>query len=1064
MTGSSHERVAIVLAAHGDRGGDGGNAHLSGHAETLTEQGRFAGVFYGALNAEPAIESALGEADACAAEQIVVVPLFMSAGYFVKTVLADRIAAASLKTPTGIMQPLGLDRRIALVMLEHALRTTKAAGVTASEAQLVVVGHGSKQGPESADATKRAARLISGHSPYAGVETAFIEEAPFLADVLKQYDGTSVVAGFLSGDGLHAGEDIPEIIKTSGARALYTGPIGLHPRVPELISSAIDRALEEQEGADKPETVEPAQPAVIDKAAATGPRTSETRALEPERPARAAAAPEPEHEEDAGAGLETPPADKAMASTERETGKSKAAARRSVRRRSPLRLLFKAVTVLVMMAILAAVAVPFLVSDDVIREQAVSLLKEKTGRTLTIGGKTSISVFPNIGVEMEDVAISNPPGMAEGETLRMKALNLDLKLLPLLSRKVKIDRFILDKPVFNLVVDAKGRKNWDFQKTAGLPNGKPNTTASAGPRKQARPMAMAQAGGIGGGAVQDISLGTVAITDGTVIYTNETTGESDRINALNVTVVQPELAAPLEADGDVVWKGEKIDFDGRLEDIPALLKDKSSGARFNFTSAHIRGSFDGALAVSPEVAAKGTLKSESPSVRGLSGWLGNPIPPGGGLGPLSIKSDLRMIGETLTFSKAQLSIDGMNGTGEVEVRLKGVRPFVTASLKLDKLDLNPYVEEQGTETRAVAPTAPVPAQPAQTPKPQSGDSLTDFIKKLEKDPDTRPKTQVRAWSQEAVDFSGFRAVDADLKLSADKILIRNIKTGASDVDAKIRSGVLAAKLQRLSLYSGTGTGTVTLNGARAVPGIKANFNLNGISALPLLKDVANFKWVSGRANVALNITGNGRSQTEIMRSLEGGGNFNFVNGAIEGINIPAMVRGLKQGKFDGWKRDDREKTDFSQLTASFTIQQGVAFNRDLNLVGPLLRATGEGTVDIGNERVDYSALPRLVASLEGQGGQVEQGRGIAVPIKIKGPWENARVSVDLERLMNDPELAQNAINEVGKALENNSELNDVLKGLFGGGNQQGQGTGNPGQGQGQQVNPGEILKNLFKKP
>lgn len=1021
VNASPESTVALVLTAHGDRGGSGANKHLASHAEALKERGDFAGVFYGVLNGEPTVEQALDEADTCGAKEIVVYPVFMSAGYFVNTVLAERVSAAGLRTPTGIMQPLGLDKRLALLMLEHSLRASKSAGIDPAGARLLIVGHGSKKGEESADATKRAARLLSPHSPYARVETAFIEESPFLAETLERYDGTSVVAGFLSGEGLHGGEDIPEAIKESGARALYTGPIGLHPRVPELILSSLRQALagpEEQPAESPPAAPQPAPIQV-------GSPDSELRAERVETP-------------------ETKPA------------------RRARRRAGPMRLLFKAAAALVMMAVLATVAVPFFVPQDVIRDQVIAVVKQQTGRDVTVSGKTSFAIFPNVGVELEDVAISNPPGMDAGEMLRMEHLNLNLKLMPLLARRVEVDRFVLVRPVFNLVVDAKGRKNWDFQKTASLDPGAGEATAKKAAAERPRKMMQAQTGGFGGAAVRDISLGTVKITDGTVNYSDRITGVKHRVKAVNVTLVQPELTAPLDADGDLVWQGEKIDFDGRLVSVSALLSDQSTKAKFNVSSRHGKGSFDGTFGLAPSLTAKGVVSGETPSLRGLAGWLGNPLPPGGGLGPVSISGNLGLAGETLTFKKARVGFDGMNGTGQVNVRLKGVRPYVTASLNLDKLDLNPYVEDGATApVRAVRPAQPA----AQGPAPKSGESLTDFIKKLESDQGDAPQPQVRAWSQRALNLTGLRAVDADLRLTTGAIHFRNIRTGDSDVAADIKSGVLTANLTRLSLYSGTGTGRVTLNGARAISGVVASFNLKGISALPLLRDASGFDWVSGRANMTLSVSGNGRSQSEIMRSLQGQGQFAFSNGAIEGINIPELVRGLKQGQFDGWKRSSREKTDFSQLSASFVIRQGVASNSDLQMIGPLIRMSGEGIVDLGNERLDYSALPRIVASLEGQGAQFDPNKGLAVPIKITGPWARPKVVPDLERLLRDPELAQDTVNKVGKVLEklkNKEDVNKLLQGVLGGGNQQPAPDGSQPPSQGQPATPEDLLRRFIR--
>ncbi len=1024
--------IALVLAAHGDRGGSMRNEGIARHVAALAGTNRYASVSGGVLNGEPSLEAALRQADASGAKQIIIYPLFMSAGYFVKTVLADRISAAGLEKPTGILQPFGVDQRVPLLMLESALRAAKTAGLDPAQARLLVAGHGSKQGPENADATKRAARILAPHSPFARIETSFLEEPPHIIDALENYSGMSVVAGFFSGDGMHAGGDIPYAIQQSGAKALYTGPVGLHQRVPELIISSVHNALAEPD----------------------------------EKPAVApAAAPAP----DAGVQSSVPVADASQNDTEVQGAPSRRVKRR---RAGPIRLLMKATFTLFMMAVLALGAIYFLVPEDVVRDQVSSLVKQQTGRDLTVRGKTSFAVFPNVGVELENVSVSNPPGMKSGEMLRMGALNLNLKLLPLLTRRIEIDRFVLVRPVFNLLVDAKGRKNWDMaKKAAGLV---PTENAPVQLRNTApRPEFMqAQAGGLGGGVVQDISLGTAKIVDGTVNYTDERAGTKQRIDKVNVTLNQPDLSEPLDAEGDLVWQGEKVTFDGRLENVSALLSNTSSKTRMAVSTRLGKGSFDGQMKLGQELSANGAVTGETPSLRSLARWLGNPLPPGGGLGPLTIKGHLGLIGQTVTFTKARLGLDGMTGTGQASVKLKGVRPHITATLTLDKLDLNPYLRGAS----AASPAAGIrPAKKRLTPginpaepKPGGKESLTDFIDKLNKGESGSgtPRPQVRAWSQQAIDLTGLRAADADVKLTTGALYYEKIKTGKSTVAASLKSGVLTANLSKLSLYSGTGTGRITLNGARAVPAITGLFNLNSISALPLLKDAMGFKWISGRANMSISLSGTGRSQSELVRSIQGQGKLVFSNGAIEGINIPAMVRKLKLGQLGGLKSTEREKTDFSSLTGSFVAQQGIAYNKDLSLIGPLIRLTGEGNVDLGRERIDYAALPRIVGTLQGQGA-TDDRKGIAVPVRITGPWARPKVVPDLERLLRDPELAKDTVNKLGKVfkkLKKKEDVNKLLQGILGGGNQ-GATQGQPGaaQPQGQQkVKPEDVLKKLFQ--
>ena len=93
------------------------------------------------------------------------------------------------------------------------------------------------------------------------------------------------------------------------------------------------------------------------------------------------------------------------------------------------------------------------------------------------------------------------------------------------------------------------------------------------------------------------------------------------------------------------------------------------------------------------------------------------------------------------------------------------------------------------------------------------------------------------------------------------------------------------------------------------------------------------------------------------------------DGAIKGINLAESARNAKAalgGKQA--KADATQKTDFSEMSASFKITNGVAHNDDLKVKAPLLRLGGAGNLDIGNNTIDYVAKATLVATAKGQGG------------------------------------------------------------------------------------------------
>ena len=246
MTTDWQSDVAVILAAHGDRGGAEGaraNASLLAHAKSLAASAQFRLVTAGVLKGEPALETALTEAHQSGAARIAVYPFFMADGYFVKSVLPARIEAGAMSPRCRILAPLGIDEQLPALVRAEALAASARAGFDPALSRLLVVGHGSALGPASANATHKAAVSISRLGGFASVATAFLEEPPFLDAALAGTRPPTIVAGFFSGDGLHAGEDVPAAIAEAGANAVYAGSIGAVAAIPSLMLDAIGRAF-----------------------------------------------------------------------------------------------------------------------------------------------------------------------------------------------------------------------------------------------------------------------------------------------------------------------------------------------------------------------------------------------------------------------------------------------------------------------------------------------------------------------------------------------------------------------------------------------------------------------------------------------------------------------------------------------------------------------------------------------------------------------------------------------------------------------------------------------------
>ncbi len=243
MTSGSLSNIALVLAAHGDRGGEAPNRTLLAHRDRLAATAAFRSVSAGVFRGDPSLTDALQAADRSQASQILVFPMFMAAGYFTGTVLPSRIAEAGLCLPISILPPLGLDPSLPPMMLKQAVAAATGAVLEPRHSRLLVVGHGSAGARASAKSTERVACWLRKTATFAYTETAFLEEEPFLATQLNGRHPPTVVFGFFAGDGLHAAEDVPGAITTASADAVYAGPVGPSLQIADLIQTAAFRAL-----------------------------------------------------------------------------------------------------------------------------------------------------------------------------------------------------------------------------------------------------------------------------------------------------------------------------------------------------------------------------------------------------------------------------------------------------------------------------------------------------------------------------------------------------------------------------------------------------------------------------------------------------------------------------------------------------------------------------------------------------------------------------------------------------------------------------------------------------
>jgi AsmA protein len=271
------------------------------------------------------------------------------------------------------------------------------------------------------------------------------------------------------------------------------------------------------------------------------------------------------------------------------------------------------------------------------------------------------------------------------------------------------------------------------------------------------------------------------------------------------------------------------------------------------------------------------------------------------------------------------------------------------------------------------------------------------------------------WSNAPLDVTGLNYVDAQIKVSAAELNIGEGHFAPVAIDATLTSGVLKCGITNLGAYGGQASGEIDIDAGGATPAYTLRADLSGVRALPLLRSAAGFDKLDGKMQAKISVSSTGQSQRAIMSNLNGTAFATFQDGAIRGLNVAQMIRSLTSNTLSGWQESREQTTDLSQLSASFRVEQGQATSGDLNLVGPLVKMTGAGTVDLGRKSLAFRVEPKLVMTTEGQ-GRAADPVGFGIPVVIDGPWAAPRIYPDMAGMLDNPDAAYAKLKEMGQGL------------------------------------------------
>ena len=651
----------------------------------------------------------------------------------------------------------------------------------------------------------------------------------------------------------------------------------------------------------------------------------------------------------------------------------------------------------------ALLAVWLWVNPNDYKGRIAAAVLQATGRDLSLKGDVQLSVFPWVALELGPASLGNPPGFGAEPFLAFEHAALRVRLWPLLSKRLVMDRVELDGLDLRLRRNAQGLGNWQsFGQARGaeMGGGRPLGAQSlqlAGIRvKNGRVSYQGmvvekldfESGAFGAG--QGATPVSIAFRANRGVP-----GESLSVNAqfdLSSEVGAPFQQLRLQAvsfsgllgrpgDGPPVhWELSapiiEVDLAGQNVAVPAFA--------LSYSSAHLSGKLQ-ATKIVDDLSVTGSVALAPVVLQELAPRVGVVLPKirdPRALAQLSAGGDFIYGANGLSLNPIELQLDDTHLKGSIA--LAGEPRALKFALTADDIDLDRYLGNAQASARAqgVAGRAGA-AQAGGAAAPAGGAAAW---------PEADGVLAVGALHLAPLDFANVRLTLA----SKDRVL--HLSPALAQIDG--------------GLYSGD----ITLDQRGATPVLSMDEHLSGVDMARLLAGSSYAGRLSGRGTVNLQATARGASLEGIMRTLNGHFDASLEEGALEGVDLgyelaraQALVKHAALPPAPG--KPPRTKFDAFKLSAA--ISDGVARTSDLTIATPTLRVTGQGSANLLSKAIDFQLLASVLKSPEASLADI--------PLKITGTYTDPTVRPDVEAL---------AKGQIKQKLRDILEKNG-LQGLFG---------------------------------
>lgn len=553
-------------------------------------------------------------------------------------------------------------------------------------------------------------------------------------------------------------------------------------------------------------------------------------------------------------------------------------------------------TVLVFVA-LAIAALPAIVALNRVKNEIAETLSQTTGRPVTIH-KLSLSLYPWLGVRLDGATLGTTPGFGSTPLAKVDDALVEVRLLPLFSRRIVLRRVILTGLRLHLRENEAGQTNWATLTHAS----RPTTPSSRREAHEAPAFALLRAAGL-------------TIKNAAIHYRNAVTGSHDILSHFDlqsgiiipghpvamamsgVLKTTPHSAFPFRVKTRVAYHGKTVVLHPLTLSVAAL---------------HVFGRVTASLPPSG-LLAHGQLTVPTFAPRPLLAALGLHYTP---RNPAVLKTASAHL--AFSINPARVHISGLH--------LALDKTVITGTVT--RLS-HPLLYRAHLAVNAIRPLSYLPHSKA-TPKASGGLVVSGVSHPA-------PLSALPPF----VGTISFGSLSAH-GLSATQI--------HAHVDT--RGGVLRLRPLAMDLYGGTFLGSMTSPLGKYPQPWHITAQLHNVHAGAVLRALHVFQELSGPLSARANLTGTGTTLASAEPTLSGSLSGSMPKGALRGMDLDFIAKDPRAAA--GVHRARKiAGTAFAHLHASATVHQGVLHMQHLTMQTSRAVVHGQGVVTLATKTVNY---------------------------------------------------------------------------------------------------------------